>query len=58
VYACEIELTVLIFAKFYKDKSNVICGINFTHFSYKFMGTLIMYTLREPYYHSIPAFTN
>jgi len=28
------------------------------HFSHKFMGALIMYALRESYYHSTPAFIN
>ena len=54
--ACEIDLTGLVFVKFYKDYPKAICDITFMHFNYKFMGALIMYTLRESYYHSISAF--
>jgi hypothetical protein len=51
VFACDIDLTELIFVEVYKDLPKAICGITFMHFTYKFM-----YSLRELYSHPIPAF--
>jgi hypothetical protein len=38
-----------------QGKTKAIFGITSMRFSYTLMGALIMYTLRETYYHSIPA---